>query len=197
MSALKNIISGIANEAKGLKTASSRLIKTTPKILGSTEKAISGGRAVAKEAVTNFAKGVGGTANVGGKVFGATAIVGGAAITGAAIYDYVGDQWAVTTSQREYENTLKLAGQEAAIIKQAQDNNLAYMQKIIDMRNQGTSSEAMSASGGSDSGSLFPINKSMQEAASTKADNTNTIMYALLGITAMAAGAYAYSNRGK
>jgi hypothetical protein len=201
MGAAKNIfgaISNVASKAKtGLKTvfksADSNVIKTTSKTLGTAATSVSGGRTIAKAAVGNFASGVGSTAKVGGKVFGVTGIVGGVSLAGAKIYDYVGDTWAVTTAQREYENQIKLAGQEADVTKQAQDQQIDYMTKIIELRNAGQDSSVLGASGGSGFGDLFPL----QTASAEASGNKNIMWYALLGIAALGAGTYIYSKKSK
>jgi len=200
MGAAKNIFGvfgKIADKAKDVvkpifKSADSRVIKTTSKTLGNAAPAISGGRSVVKQSATNFAKGVGSTAKVGGKVFGVTGILGGVALGGAKIYDYVGDTWAVTTAQREYENQIKLAGDEADVTKQAMDNQLDYMNKVNDLRNSGDSA-GMGASGGAGS-DLFPIGQGVAEAQGSG----NIMWYALLGLAVIGSGTYIYSkSRGK
>jgi len=200
MGAAKNIFGvfgKIADKAKDVvkpifKSADSRVIKTTSKTLGNAAPAISGGRSVVKQSATNFAKGVGSTAKVGGKVFGVTGILGGVSLAGAKIYDYVGDTWAVTTAQREYENQIKLAGDEADVIKQAMDNQLDYMNKVNDLRNSGDSA-GMGASGGAGS-NLFPIGQGVAAAQGSG----NIMWYALLGLAVIGSGTYIYSkSRGK
>ena len=201
MGAAKNIFGvfgKIADKAKDVvkpifKSADSRVIKTTSKTLGNAAPAISGGRSVVKQSATNFAKGVGSTAKVGGKVFGVTGILGGVSLAGAKIYDYVGDKWAVTTAQREYENQIKLAGQEADVTKEAQDNQIEYMLKLNDMRMNGQNSAGMGASGGAGS-DLFPIGQGVSDAVGSK----NVMWYALLGLAVIGSGTYIYSkSRGK
>jgi len=200
MGAAKNIFGmfgKIADKAKDVvkpifKSADSRVIKTTSKTLGNAAPAISGGRSVVKQSATNFAKGVGSTAKVGGKVFGVTGILGGVALGGAKIYDYVGDTWAVTTAQREYENQIKLAGDEADVTKQAMDNQLDYMNKVNDLRNSGASA-GMGASGGAGS-DLFPIGQGVAEAQGSG----NIMWYALIALAVVGSGTYIYSkSRGK
>jgi len=201
MGAYKNIFGAFTNvfdkTKKGVKaivkrsptkSLSSPVISTTSKTIGSSAPIISGGRTVAKKSASRFAKGVGSTANVGGKVFGATAILGGVSIAGAKIYDYVGDKWAVTTAQREYENQIKLAGDEADVIKKAQDQQIDYMNKIIDMRNAGNDPASLGASGGA--GGLFPMGEDVVGAQGSK----NIMWYALLGIAAIGGTAYIYKN---
>lgn len=200
MGAAKNIfgaISNLADKAKSgvksvFKSADSNVIKTTSKTLGTSATAVSGGRSVVKTAATNFATGVGSTAKVGGKVFGVTGILGGVSLAGAKIYDYVGDTWAVTTAQREYENQIKLAGQEADVTKEAQQNQIDYMTKLIELRNQGQDSSVLGASGGLNS-DLFPL----QTAAAESSDKSNIMWYALLGIVVVGAGTYIYSKKMK
>ena len=200
MGAAKNIFGvfgKIADKAKDVvkpifKSADSRVIKTTSKTLGNAAPAISGGRSVVKQSATNFAKGVGSTAKVGGKVFGVTGILGGVALGGAKIYDYVGDTWAVTTAQREYENQIKLAGDEADVTKQAMDNQLDYMNKVNDLRNSGDSA-GMGASGGAGS-NLFPIGQGVAAAQGSG----NIMWYALIALAVVGSGTYIYSkSRGK
>jgi hypothetical protein len=205
MGAAKNIFGSITNLAgsvvdktkSGLKSvfksADSNVIKTTSKTIGSTATAVSGGRSVVKSAVGNFASGVGSTAKVGGKVFGVTGILGGVSLAGAKIYDYVGDAWAVTTAQREYENQIKLAGQEADVTKQAQQNQIDYMTKMIELRNAGQDSSVLGASGGALGSDLFPL----QAAAAEASDKSNIMWYALLGIVIVGAGTYIYTKKGK
>jgi len=205
MSAYKNLFGSLTNLAGNVvdkakaggkavfKSSDSSVIKTTSQTVGNTAQAVSGGRSVAKGAVSKFAKGVGSTANVGGKAFGVTGILGGVSLAGAKIYDYVGDKWAVTTAQREYENQIKLAGQEADVTKQAQDNQIEYMLKLNDMRMNGQNSAGMGASGGAGS-DLFPIGQGVSDAVGSK----NVMWYALLGLAVIGSGTYIYSkSRGK
>lgn len=204
MGAAKNIFGTITNLAENVvdktksgfksvfKSADSNVIKTTSKTLGTTATAVSGGRSVAKSAVGSFASGVGSTAKVGGKVFGVTGIVGGVSLAGAKIYDYVGDTWAVTTAQREYENQIKLAGQEADVTKEAQQNQIDYMTKLIELRNGGQDSAALGASGGAGS-DLFPL----QSMAAESSKSSSFMWYALLGIAVVGAGTFIYSKKMK
>jgi len=199
MGAAKNIFGvfgKIADKAKDVvkpifKSADSRVIKTTSQTVGNTAQAVSGGRSIAKQSVGIFAKGVGSTAKIGGKAFGVTGILGGVSLAGAKIYDYVGDTWAVTTAQREYENQIKLAGQEADVTKEAQDNQIEYMLKLNDMRMNGQNSAGMGASGGAGFGDdLFPIGSKVASAQGSG----NVMWYALLGIAAIGGTAYIYKN---
>jgi hypothetical protein len=204
MGAAKNIFGSITNLAgsvvdktkSGLKSvfksADSNVIKTTSKTIGSTATAVSGGRSVVKSAVGNFASGVGSTAKVGGKVFGVTGILGGVGLAGAKIYDYVGDTWAITTAQREYENQIKLAGQEADVTKQAQDQQIDFMTRMLDLRNAGQDSSVMGASGGLNS-DLFPL----QTAASEASESNNIMWYALIALAVVGSGTYIYSKKMK
>lgn len=202
MGAAKNIwggISGLFSKAKSetkvvksaVKTLDSNSIKTTSKTLGSSEKFISGGQSTLKSSASSFAKGVGSTANVGGKVFGATGILGGVSLAGAKIYDYLGDTFAITTAQREYENQIKLAGQEADVTKKAQDNYIDYLKKLADLRADGQDSSVLGASGGALGSDLFPL----QEAAAEASGNKNIMWYAILGIVVIGAGTYVYSKK--
>ena len=199
MGAAKNIFGvfgKIADKAKDVvkpifKSADSRVIKTTSQTVGNTAQAVSGGRSVVKQSVGSFAKGVGSTAKVGGKAFGVTGILGGVSLAGAKIYDYVGDTWAVTTAQREYENQIKLAGQEADVTKEAQDNQIEYMLKLNDMRMNGQDSAGMGASGGAGS-DLFPL----QSASAGSAGSSNIMWYALMAIAVVGSGTYIYSKSG-
>jgi len=197
MGAAKNIFglfsTAIDKTKSGLKStfksADSRVIKTTSKTLGSDATSISGGRSVSKSAIGSFASGVGSTAKVGGKVFGVTGILGGVSLAGAKVYDYVGDKWAVTTAQREYENQIKLAGQEADVTKKAQDNQIDYMNKIADLRNSGDPS-AMGASGGAGY-DLFPIGAGVEGSEGS----SNIMWLALLGLAIVGSGTYIYTSR--
>ena len=197
MGAAKNIfgaLTDVVDKAKtGLKStfksADSSVIKTTSQTVGNTAQAVSGGRSVVKQSVGSFAKGVGSTAKVGGKVFGVTGILGGVSLAGAKIYDYVGDKWAVTTAQREYENQIKLAGDEADVTKQAMDNQLDYMNKVNDLRNSGTSA-GMGASGGAGS-DLFPIGQGVEDSQGSG----NVMWYALIAIAVIGSGTYIYSKK--
>jgi len=199
MGAAKNIFGvfgKIADKAKDVvkpifKSADSRVIKTTSQTVGNTAQAVSGGRSVVKQSVGSFAKGVGSTAKVGGKTFGVTGILGGVSLAGAKIYDYVGDTWAVTTAQREYENQIKLAGDEADVTKEAQDNQIEYMLKLNDMRLNGDSA-GMGASGGAGS-DLFPL----QSASAGSAGSSNIMWYALIAIAVVGSGTYIYSKNSK
>jgi hypothetical protein len=196
MSALKSILGGVsgvfskpkatkATAKTAIKAASTGNIKTTPKFLGNMAPAVSGGQVV-KESATQFMKGAGTTANVGGRVFAGSVILGGATLGAAKIYDYVGDTWAVTTSQREYENQIKLAGKEAAVIKEVQDNNLSYMEKLADLRNKGIDSSALTSSGGVGDSTLFPIQRSIAEAEGSD----YSWVLAGLGLAAVGTGIY-------
>lgn len=208
MGAAKNIwgaVSGLFSKPKtetkvvkaAVKSLDSNTIKTTSKTLGSAEKLVSGGESTLKTSVSKFAKGVGSTANVGGKAFGVTGIVGGVSLAGASIYGYVADEWAMTTAQREYENQIKLAGQEADVTKQAQDQQLAYLQKVADMRNNG-SSAGMGASGGSGFPSdLFPMRSAAADTASENASSSKVMWLVILGIAGLGAGTYIYSKKMK
>jgi len=192
---LTNLAGDVVDKAKTgfkatFKSADSNVIKTTSKTLGSSAPAISGGRSIAKESVGKFAKGIGSTANVGGKAFGVTGILGGVALGGAKIYDYVGDTWAITTAQREYENQIKLADQEADVTKKAQDQQLDYMKRLYDMRMGGQDSAGMGASGGAGS-DLFPLQGAAQEAT----QSGNIMWYALLGLAVIGSGTYIYSKK--
>jgi len=200
MGAAKNIfgaLTDVVDKAKtGLKStfksADSSVIKTTSQTVGNTAQAVSGGRSVVKQSVGSFAKGVGSTAKVGGKVFGVTGILGGVSLAGAKIYDYVGDKWAVTTAQREYENQIKLAGQEADVTKEAQDNQIDYMNRLNDLRMEGQNSVGMGASGGAGFGdNLFPLQADAAGAAGSK----NIMWYALLAIAVVGSGTYIYSKK--
>ena len=203
MGSAKNIFGSITNLAGSVvdktksgfksvfKSADSNVIKTTSKTLGSTAPAISGGKSVVKSAVGNFATGVGSTAKVGGKVFGVTGILGGVSLAGAKIYDYIGDTWAVTTAQREYDNQIKLAGQEADVTKKAQDQQIDYMTRLNDLRNSGASA-GMGASGGAGS-DLFPIGQGVADSQGSK----NYMWLALLGIAVVGGGTYIYSKKMK
>ena len=207
MSAYKNLFGSLTNFAGNVvdkakaggkavfKSSDSSVIKTTSQTVGNAAQAVSGGRSIAKQSVSKFAKGVGSTANVGGKAFGVTGILGGVSLAGAKIYDYVGDKWAVTTAQREYENQIKLAGQEADVTKEAQDNQIEYMLKLNDMRMNGQNSAGMGASGGAGFGDdLFPIGS---EVAGDQGSG-NIMWYALLGLAVIGSGTYIYSkSRGK
>jgi hypothetical protein len=207
MGAAKNIwgtVTGLFSKPKAetkvvkaaVKTLDSNTIKTTSKTLGSAEKLVSGGESTLKTSVSKFAKGVGSTANVGGKVFGVTGILGGASLAGASIYGYVADEWAMTTAQREYENQIKLAGQEADVTKTARDNYLDYLKKIAEMRNSGDSS-GMGASGGA-GGDLFPMGSAASDTASANADSSKVMWLVILGVAGLGAGTYIYSkSRGK
>jgi len=208
MGAAKNIwgtVTGLFSKPKAetkvvkaaVKTLDSNTIKTTSKTLGSAEKLVSGGESTLKTSVSKFAKGVGSTANVGGKVFGVTGIVGGASLAGAKVYNYVADEWAMTTAQREYENQIKLAGQEADVTKEAQNNYLDYLKKIAEMRNNG-SSAGMGASGGSSFPSdLFPMGSAAADSASANADSSKIMWLVILGIAGLGAGTYIYSKNMK
>jgi LPXTG-motif cell wall-anchored protein len=201
MGAIKSIFGGFSSAIEKLKggksavkSANSNTVKTTSKITGSTSPIVTGGQSATRQGLSNFAKGVGSTANVGGKVFGAGVIVGGTTLAGAKIYDYVGDTWAVTTAQREYENQIKLAGQEADVIDKARQSQINYMEKLQDMRNNGTDSLALGASGGANGGTnsdLFPLGT----AAAESAENNNTLLYAGIGIVALLAGLYIYKKK--
>ena len=207
MGAAKNIwgtVTGLFSKPKAetkvvkaaVKTLDSNTIKTTSKTLGSAEKLVSGGESTLKTSVSKFAKGVGSTANVGGKVFGVTGIVGGASLAGAKVYNYVADEWAMTTAQREYENQIKLAGQEADVTKEAQNNYLDYLKKIAEMRNSGDSS-GMGASGGAGS-DLFPMGSAAADSASENASSSKVMWLVILGVAGLGAGTYIYSkSRGK
>jgi hypothetical protein len=207
MGAAKNIwgtVTGLFSKPKAetkvvkaaVKTLDSNTIKTTSKTLGSADKLVSGGESTLKTSVSKFAKGVGSTANVGGKVFGVTGILGGASLAGASIYGYVADEWAMTTAQREYENQIKLAGQEADVTKTARDNYLDYLKKIAEMRNNGDSS-GMGASGGAGS-DLFPMGSAASDTASANADSSKVMWLVILGVAGLGAGTYIYSkSRGK
>jgi len=200
MGAAKNIfgaLTGLVDKAKsGLKSsirsADSSTIKTTSKTLGSSQKLVSGGQSVAKESATNFAKGVGSTAKVGGKVFGAGVILGGTTIVATKIYDFVGDTWAITQSQREYENQLKLMETETEVTKKAQDQNLKYMLEIQKLRSEGQDSSVLNGSGGVGS-DLFPVGSKVAE----DSGNKNILMYALLGVVVLGMGTYIYSKKMK
>ena len=203
MGAAKNIwgtVTGLFSKPKSTATAvkstvkslDSNTIKTTSKSIGSAEKLVSGGESTLKNSVTKFAKGVGSTANVGGKVFGVTGIVGGASLAGASIYGYVADEWAMTTAQREYENQIKLAGQEADVTKEAQNNYLDYLKKISEMRNSGDSS-AMGASGGAGN-DFFPMGTQSAETSAANADSSKIMWLVILGVAGLGAGTYIYSK---
>jgi len=193
-----NLFGGIKGKikpaAKALKSVDDDIIKTTSK-LGSQTKIISGGTSVAKGSIGKFAKGVGSTANVGGKVFGVTGILGGTALAGGKIYDYLGDTFAVTQVQREYEHQIKLAGQEADVTKQAQTQYIDYLKALMDLRNAGQDSSALSASGGA--GGLFPMSDAANAANATEASSRNIMWLALLGIAVVGGGTFVFSKKMK
>ena len=195
--ALKPLIKRSSDIFKDL---SSRFIKTTSKISGSTNSAVSGGKVIAKETVANFATGVGSTARVGGKVFAATGIVGIPVIAGARIYDYIGDVSAKNEEMRQYDMLLKLAEKESDITQKARDAELKYLQKLK-MLNDGQNSIIMGQSGGADNtGGYFPIlgnltdksNDVLLSAQSTA--RTKSIIYGLLAMTVLGAGTYLYTK---
>ena len=176
------------------KSLSSPVISTTSKTLGTSRKLVSGGQSVTRAAASKFAKGVGSTANVGGKVFGVTGIIGGVSLASAKVYDYIGDTWAITTAQREYERQIKLAGQEVDVTKKAQENQLDYMQRLMNLRNEGQDPNVLGSSGGAGFPSdLFP----MGAAAAAKDSGSNALLYALIGVALIGGGAYIYKKKGR
>ncbi|MFA6462382.1 MAG: hypothetical protein WCV90_09040 [Candidatus Woesearchaeota archaeon] len=192
MGAIKNIFENIGSV---FKSADSKVIKTTSKTLGSSAKLVSGGQTVLKSSAPAVSKSVSPTLiKVGKNAAVATGILGGVTIAGAKIYDYVGDQWAVTTVQRENENTLNLMDKENKTTKQAQDNQLAYLKGLAELRNSGVDSSTLGASGGAGD-SLFPVSTSGGDQTATA--SSDTLWYVLAGITILGIGAYTYTHRGK
>lgn len=200
--ALKQIFKRGADVVGNLfKDNDARLIKTTSKITGSAAPAVTGGKAVAKEAVSNFAKGVGSTAKIGGKVFAATGIVGVPIVAGTKIYDYLGDVRAKTEELRQYDQMIKLADKETDVVNKARDAELEYQKKLKDAMNGASGS--LAASGGSDgTGGYFPIlgNLTDQSAnaadkAASNASSTKTIIYAVLALAAVGTGLYIYNKK--
>lgn len=173
-----------------VKTADSSLIKTTS-TLTTIASPTSGGRAIAKTAVADFAKGAGTTAKVGGKVFGATAILGGTSLAGGAIYNYLADTAAKTTAQREYDLQIKLAGKEADVIKEAQQNQIDYITKIQELQGSGASA-GMGASGGAST--LFPLQERAAQASEAEASASGTMWTAIIVLGLLGAGVYVASK---
>lgn len=184
-------------EKTALKSASADVIKTSSKITGSAEAAVTGGRSVLKTAAVDTAKGLGSTAKVGGKVLGATAIIGGTSLAAGSIYNYLADSWAMTTAQREYDNQIKLAGKEADTLKQAQNNQLDYLKKLQELQGSGASA-GLAASGGA--GDLFPIASAMPTGADqasiadANASRSKMMWLAILGVAAIGAGTFIYAK---
>lgn len=202
--ALKQIFKRGADVVGNLfKDNDARLIKTTSKIAGSAAPAVTGGKAVAKEAVSSFAKGVGSTAKVGGKVFAATGIVGVPIVAGTKIYDYLGDVRAKTEELRQYDQMIKLADKETDVVNKARDAELEYAKKLKDA--QAGASSSLGASGGSDgTGGYFPILGNLTDQSANAADkaasnaaSTKTLVYGGLAAALLVAGVYIYSKNKK
>ena len=189
MGSFKTIFTGLGSGLKSVfKTADSKIVKTTSSIVSNSPQLVTGGKAIVKSSISNFAQGAGTTAKIGGKVFGATAIVGGVGLAGSKIYDYLGDTFAVTSVQREYENQIKLAGDEATLIDKQRKSEIDYLKNLNDLRLAGVDTSVMGASGGAGS----PIYEGIQAAEENKSDNTKLALYVIGGIAALGLGTYIY-----
>lgn len=201
--ALKQIFKRGADVVSGLfKDNSATLIKTSSKITGSAAPAVTGGKAIAKETAASFAKGVGSTARIGGKVFAATGIVGVPIVAGTKIYDYLGDVRAKTEEMRQYDQMIKLADKETDVVNKAKQSALDFAAKE---KAAGVDSGSLSASGGADgTGGYFPILGNLSDTAASAADkaqansaSTKTIMYGVLALAALGTGLYIYNKKSK
>lgn len=177
-----------------IKSADESVLKTTSKITGSSAaKEVSGGRAVIKESATEFAKGAGSLAKIGGKTVAAVGIIGGTSLAAGKIYNYLADERAMTTAQREYENQIKLADKENQTIKERYATEIDYLKKMKALQQNPNNSNNLGASGGSDgSAGMWPIMSSMGgggSSAATPAQSSGSSLGSKLAVGGIAAAA--------
>jgi len=194
MGAAKNIFGALTNvvdKAKSgvksvFKSADSKVIKTTSKTLGSTAPAISGGRSVVKESASNFVKGVGSTAKIGGKVVAGTGIFAIPAAAGLYGYDMFKNVLARNSDYYSAANDNKNYA--------AETENLKYRIEVLQNAQREGIDGANGVNGINGTDYLEGGSVSGSDSAS---DNSNVKYYVIGAIVLIAAGTYIYSKKMK
>lgn len=195
MGAAKNIFGALTNvvdKAKSgvksvFKSADSKVIKTTSKTLGSSAPAISGGRSVVKETASNFVKGAGSTAKIGGKVVAGTGIFAIPAAAGLYGYDVFknvlarnSDYYSAANDNKNYAQESQNLKDRIEILQNAQKNGI----------------DGNNGLNGAD-GTNYLEGGSVAGTSSDDTSNSNVKYYVIGAIVLIAAGTYIYSKKMK
>ena len=172
---------GKAVEKAVVKSSASDIVKTTSEVSGSSEKVVSGGQVVAKSE-SQFMKGVGSTANVGGKVVAGTGYL--AIPVGAGLYGL--DLFKNTLARNnDYYNT--------------KDSNANYKAETENLKSRIGALQDLQNTPITDVNTPYLAGGSTQGADTNGSNLGGMSPYALLGagILVLGIGAYAYTNKRK
>ena len=179
MPILQRLTKGVVS---GIKSLSSHSIKTTPKITGSAAKAVSGGKVI-PSAKTNFLKGAGSTANVGGKVIAGTTILAVPAAAGIYGLDL-------------FKNTLARNDD----FYQTRDTNKNYSQETQNLKDRIAALDSMQGSDSANDGNSSNYYLKGGSTSPASSDVNSSTIPLIIGGVALAGVAvllYKNSRRGK